>query len=270
MRIIQLFPLFLCVHNLHAATLYVDAARPDDRGDGLSWATATLTIQAAVNAAQPGDAVLVTNGVYAAGTTSTPGQALLNRVVITNGVIVRSVSGPASTVIEGSGTTAYGTSSAVRCVFLSKGRLEGFTLRYGETGTPTAAPVSENNSGGGLRMKATCPPDSWASNCVIANCRSTFGGGAAFAALYDCSVRSNKAVQGGGCYSGTVSRCVLAKNTATSTGGGAFYGPFSNCVLWGNTSGVTSVGAFQGTFFNCTIANNSASSSPGGCYYGAF
>ena len=44
------------------ANYYVNASRADDSGDGYSWATAKKTIQAAVDIAEAGKTVLVTNG----------------------------------------------------------------------------------------------------------------------------------------------------------------------------------------------------------------
>ena len=48
-----------------ARTLYVDAKRPNNSGNGLSRAKAKMTIQAAINAAQAGDTILVYPGTYA-------------------------------------------------------------------------------------------------------------------------------------------------------------------------------------------------------------
>jgi len=70
---------------------YADASRPDDSGDGLSWATAKQTIQAAVDLAADGDTVLVTNGVYDIGVRLTPNGLFRNRLVITNAITVKSV-----------------------------------------------------------------------------------------------------------------------------------------------------------------------------------
>ncbi len=88
---------------------HVNAARPNDNGDGLSWAAAKKTIQAAVDAAAAGDAILVANGVYNEGSAVTPGGSLSNRVIVAKAVTIRSVNGAAATIIEGSGTNFYGT-----------------------------------------------------------------------------------------------------------------------------------------------------------------
>lgn len=50
-----------------AQTYYADASRPDDSGDGLSWATAKQTLQAAIDLAPDGygDTVRVADGIYA-------------------------------------------------------------------------------------------------------------------------------------------------------------------------------------------------------------
>ncbi|MCX7590394.1 MAG: hypothetical protein N2255_02075, partial [Kiritimatiellae bacterium] len=91
--------LLLCL-RADCATWYVWTNSPSN-GPGTSWQNAFHTIQAAVDAASPGDTVLVTNGVYEIGTRSTPGYASSNRVVITKAITVRSVNGPGVTVIKG-------------------------------------------------------------------------------------------------------------------------------------------------------------------------
>ena len=48
-----------------ARTLYVDARRPNNKGNGLKLSTAKKTIQAAINIAKAGDTILVSPGSYA-------------------------------------------------------------------------------------------------------------------------------------------------------------------------------------------------------------
>lgn len=47
-----------------ASTYYVDAAQPDDTGDGLTWVTAMQAIQTAIDSSAAGDTILVKYGDY--------------------------------------------------------------------------------------------------------------------------------------------------------------------------------------------------------------
>ena len=52
----------LAIHAAEARTLYVNAKRPSNKGNGLSVKKAKKTIQAAINIAKNGDTILVYPG----------------------------------------------------------------------------------------------------------------------------------------------------------------------------------------------------------------
>ncbi len=235
---------------------YADANSGSDSSDGLSWATAKQTIQAAVDLVGDGGTVWVTNGIYSAGGTT-------NGVIeVSANITVQSVNGAYETIIDGSNTA--------RCVFLEAGTLSGFTLTNGYS-----------SRGGGAYLDSGT-----LNNCILSGntaVTSVFGyesfggGGGAYlngGTLNNCILSGNTAVTsvfgyssdggGGGAYldGGTLNNCILTGNAAKF--GGAVYseggGTLNNCTLSGNTADFWGGGAelYDSTLNNCTLSGNTA------------
>jgi len=291
--------------KLDGAAWFVDASVATS-GVGTSWGTAFQTIQEGIAAADEGDTVWVTNGVYKGPMTTAARHS--NRLVIDKDITVRSVNGPEVTVVEGRGTER--ASSASRCAYLSAGLLSGFTLSKGHSGIGTRITGnvwSEDAYGGGCHALGGT-----VSNCVISDCSATFGGGVYAGTLhgctmtrnsarfgggggyggvaidcrvmgnsaetggglrqgraYLCTVISNTAMWGGGTYRINQSNCVIRANSASYRGGGSFEGRLANCAINGNRSDWQGGGAYDGTLSNCTVINNTAAGQGGGTHGGS-
>lgn len=226
-----------------AGTVYADAAKPDDTGDGFSWETAKRTLQAAVGIATDNDTVLVAPGVYDEGTAVTPNDKdagyILNRVVITNDITLRSRDGSESTIIKGAFDTTSGDSvgrgpDAVRGVFMSQGVLEGFTVTGGATDRVDLE--NENNRGGGIYVTE--------GNYVPL--------------VLDCIITNNASVRGGGIHAGTLKRCLLAYNWATNNSSAIRGSIAYDCLVIKNLTASPTTGSACGYawLYNCTIADN--------------
>ena len=251
--------LLLLAFRVSAAVLYVDLNSTNPVPPYADWSTAAANIQDAVDAANSGDTVLVTNGVYQTGGRpfSIPdfGPIVTNRVVITNSLTLKSVNGPAVTFIVGNqipGTiNDYG---AVRCIYLAGGAtLSGFTITNGATGPGGSDGIWES-WGGGLN----CPSgDVVVSNCIIINnSAGDAGGGAQGGAFYNCQFIGNQSGYGGGVNNGTANSCMFELNSGY-VGGGVEYSTLNNCTLTGNLASGGG-GADNATLNNCISYYNSA------------
>jgi hypothetical protein len=250
--------LAFCARNAAAAVHYVDVNNTNPVPPYLTWATAAITIQEAVDAAMTGDEILVNDGIYETGGRVVPGYVNTNRVAVTKAMAVRSVNGPAVTIIRGELTPGvFFPEAGIRCVYLGAGAsLSGFTLTNGAAvawGEGEAAAASR--LGGGFRGETDT---SVLSNCVIVgNAAMEAGGGASGGTLFQCTLSGNDGSEaGGGAYASTLVNCVLVDNIA-ALGGGAFESTLVHCTVVSNRCAQFSTGISGGAGIrNCRATNS--------------
>jgi hypothetical protein len=243
----------------------VDANSANPSAPYTEWASAARVIQDAVDAAAPGDAIIVTNGLYATGGRAVGTNLLVNRVAVDKPLTLRSVNGPQCTIIQGRKVPQITNGDgAVRCVYLASGAsLSGFTLTNGATRSvedhgPYAA--YPDSAGGGAWAESA---SAVLSNCVVTgNSAYLSGGGVWQGRLMSCRIVGNSArAWGGGTAKSTLSNSTLTRNSAAG-GGGAWNGILDNCLLTGNTASDYGGGVlgdlFEVYLNNCTLAGNSA------------
>ena len=217
---------------------YVDAVNGDDDNSGLAENAAKKTLNALFSTVTlyTGDTVWVKPGTYDSGYQLDSSNECA-RVIIPDGITLRSTGGKAVTIIEG-GATGGGAEGAdpIRCVRMtgSTSRLIGFTLRNGKGayGGGVAAYVCDDETGKWSRggLVADCTIEGClghGSGCVYANVVRTL--------FKDCGKSgSNTGVAGRNvrCYN-----CVFDGNGASS----------SNYDLYNDSAAV-----------NCTFVNGSA------------
>jgi hypothetical protein len=245
--------------TMSAATLYVWQDSPSPGPAYGDWASAAHTIQDAVDVAQAGDLVLVTNGVYASGGRAVGTNVLANRVAVDKPITLQSVNGPQVTIVEGAQAPGGGNGDgAIRCVYLTNGAgLSGLTLTNGAT--RTNGDYNLEQSGGGVWCEST---NALVTNCTLTGNSATEGGGAYGGTLYNCTLTGNGAFDGGGASDGTLNNCTLTGNWG-AYGGAAAYATLNNCTLTGN-SAIYGGGASYATLNNCALTSNSANGFGGG------
>lgn len=214
--------------------LYVNAAKTDDSGDGLTPATAKKTLAAVMALARGGDTVHAARGTYDEGE-MTNTVKLINasnttlcgsRVVIPDGVSLVSDEGPDVTFIEGRLGTALGSlgnagENVLRGVYMEEGTLlEGFTVKT--CATVYDGGVHEYNCGGCV----VAPYANVARPAIIRNCRLTDGharsGAAAFGGVLErCCIDSCVLTSDGLTYRAKLDNCLVISKSG--------YGNMSVC-----------------------------------------
>jgi hypothetical protein len=243
-----------------------------------SWETAAIDIQDAVDVAGPGALILVTNGIFSAGS-RTLDQGTPSRLLVTNAITVKSVNGPDVTTIQGyqlpGSTNGLG---AIRCAYLTTNSiLIGFCLTNGATWDNRYSYSPSNTSGGGLWCESTnvrildCHifgNSAYYSgggvfrgtleNCIVSNNFAPLGGGAAKAQIRDSLLCGNSASSGGGAFDSHLDSCAVVNNfmiVQPGYGTGTYNGSAQNCIYFGNVGRSGGCVAF-GTLYNCTIVSN--------------
>ena len=195
-----------------------------------NWSTAAATIQDAIDAAVPGNTVLVSNGVYETGGRVYISSLLTNRVIIDKPITVQSVNGPTVTTIRGNGPIS---DTAVRCVWITNGAsLVGFTLTNGAT--RMSGGIIDMNGGGLIAVSSLAS----VSNCIITGSSAAGnGGGVQAGTLNNCLLTGNSAAgNGGGARSAVLNNCTLAGNSAVTEGGGTSLSTLNNSIVYFNTA----------------------------------
>ena len=246
------------VVSAQAEDFYVDASRPNDSGDGKSWADAKQTIQAGIDATDGDDTVWVTNGIYDAGVSVAASESISNRVSFSGKYRIKLLAvstNPADTVIVGApdpDTSGPGP-KAIRCIRQGSGHVgievAGFTITNGYS---TAA---------GAGISAWGASAMTVSNCIIVDCHSnTRGGGVVAVTIYDSTIKGCSTTADGGGISGSeVYNCLISANTAgdNQSGAGAFQGNYWNCVFSNNITYANGTSASGGAISRCGTAYDS-------------
>ena len=205
------------------------------------------TIQQAVDAAKPGDTILVAPGTYAPFATKN------------DFLTIRSEAGAEKTTIDAKGEG--------RCVTLTA---RPFANMYGETNTVVegftltggvADRTRLHKNRGGLALGGTL------RNCVLTGGVAQYGGAAAYVRLEKCVLRGNRATKCGG--AGAFVRAfdsTFEQNTSDFHGGAVFTSKIEGCRLVGNRARIYAGAMFYGDANRCVFEKNSCGESGGAVF----
>ncbi|MDG2200789.1 MAG: hypothetical protein P8K80_06365 [Phycisphaerales bacterium] len=227
------------------------------------------TIQAAIDAAKPGDMVLVAAGTW-------------NETINVRGksIVLRGAAGSRATTLDGRGLKG----SVIRCVGVetAETRIEGFTITRGSGDVNDYGP--DSTIGGGLLVVGSSPT---ILDCVFRENRVTLHGGAAYcgenanATFQDCVFQSNVGEKGGAVFNirsnPRFSKCSFIGNLAGYGGGGIYNDRQCSPSLIGchfdSNEAIYNGGAIydyesSGSISECSFARNTAAFKGGAIYIG--
>ncbi len=277
---------YCSLFTVHAVTNYVWQSSPTPISPYTNWTTAANVIQDAVDAANGGDLVLVTNGFYTTGGGLTPGFSLSNRVVITKSITLQSVNGPTNTLIVGQGPMG---SNAVRCAYLTNGaEIIGFTLTNGHTRNDGEWPYDRSGGGGLLNnggllsnchilansiVGVICTSNGEVRNCLVNKNSSTGIAGQGNFIVDTCIVNENTGNGISAYDGGIINNCYISENSGKGVylNTSSIDGFINNCIISNNYYNVGGAGVFfqnGGIAVDCLIIDNVTSNFGGGVHFG--
>ncbi|HEY5996304.1 MAG TPA: right-handed parallel beta-helix repeat-containing protein, partial [Candidatus Deferrimicrobiaceae bacterium] len=242
--VLMLSLLLILAGQTWAQTLRVNRNAPGPAHDGLTWETAFLTVQAAINAASSGDEVWVAEAIYP------ENLALKNEVAVYGGFLntmtqrdQRNWTAHETIVdgsLSGSVVTIVGCPSPLT-------RLDGFTLMNGngtynsEEGYPC---------GGGVYVMSSSPT---LANNRITGCNVPYSGGG-IAAFYSPSmtisantISENRSLNGTGFYLSRCDNVQASGNIIDNNIGSGIYMHYVSGSVYANTiTGNNNSGGYGG------------------------
>ncbi len=199
--------LLLSAQTTHAGVRYHVATNGVDTANGLSWATALVTISNAMTRVGEGDTVMLSNGTF----------AITAQINLTNAVTFTSTNGWAYTTVDA------GNIAGRRVFYMTNegAVIDGLTIMRGNG---DGSSVNPKNNGGGVWMAA-----GRVQNCLLTNNIGFTHGGNVYmtgGTVSNCTLTKGSASydQGGGVYiSGSgavVQNCTIRNNSSVREGGG--------------------------------------------------
>lgn len=238
--------------NIASAKIIYVSTIGNDANDGLSWATAKLTVSAGLTTAATGDQVWVAAGTYVENITLKADVSLYGGFAGSETSLSQRNWAINKTILDGNKTGSVVTSPA-EAAFTT--RIDGFTIRNGIS-----------SSGGGIRCLNSSP--TIANNTISGNRADDTGGGVYCAStssplIANNTIRGNIATYGGGIFcSGSSPKIVnntITGNNARTYGGGIFCSFCSpmihNTIIAFNSPGIYILSGSPVFNHNCVYGN---------------